>query len=42
VDGAWPASSVSYPAAGASGVASYVYDSDPLLYSRLTLLLYLK
>ncbi|PWO00292.1 hypothetical protein FA09DRAFT_327752 [Tilletiopsis washingtonensis] len=41
VDGAWPASSVSYPASGASGAASYVYDSDPLLYSRLTLLLYL-
>ncbi|PPQ65025.1 hypothetical protein CVT24_008173 [Panaeolus cyanescens] len=36
IDGAWPASSISE-----TTPPTYVYDSDPKLYSRLTLLLYL-
>ncbi|KAF9046772.1 hypothetical protein BJ165DRAFT_1474174 [Panaeolus papilionaceus] len=36
IDGAWPASSISD-----TNPPTYVYDSDPKLYSRLTLLLYL-
>ncbi|KIM43787.1 hypothetical protein M413DRAFT_443685 [Hebeloma cylindrosporum] len=39
IDGAWPASSSS-PATPTSP-ASYIYDSDPTVYSRLTFLIYL-
>ncbi|KAF7324607.1 hypothetical protein MKEN_00502000 [Mycena kentingensis (nom. inval.)] len=36
IDGAWPASAVS-----TSSLPTYIYDSDPALYSRLTFLIYL-
>ncbi|KAF7303877.1 hypothetical protein MIND_00617800 [Mycena indigotica] len=36
IDGAWPASAMS-----SSTPPSYIYDSDPSLYSRLTFLIYL-
>ncbi|KAF8876946.1 hypothetical protein BD779DRAFT_1559065 [Infundibulicybe gibba] len=37
IDGAWPASAVNMT----SSPPSYIYDSDPEVYSRLTLLIYL-
>ena len=37
IDGAWPASALN----ATTSPPSYVYDSDPTVYSRLTLLIYL-
>ncbi|GLB40901.1 putative prolyl 4-hydroxylase [Lyophyllum shimeji] len=37
IDGAWPASALDE----ATSPPSYIYDSDPTVYSRLTLLIYL-
>ncbi|KAF8885409.1 hypothetical protein CPB84DRAFT_1685463 [Gymnopilus junonius] len=45
IDGAWPASSIHTtsptPSSSSSPTHSYIYDSDPTTYSRLTLLIYL-
>ncbi|PPQ96894.1 hypothetical protein CVT26_005880 [Gymnopilus dilepis] len=43
IDGAWPASSIASNSSSTteSPTYSYIYDSDPTTYSRLTLLIYL-
>lgn len=41
IDGAWPSSALGTDLTTIPPTHSYIYDSDPKLYSRLTLLLYL-